>query len=389
MLLASWQDGGKPVQTTDTDGSGSSNCSGSGSATRCPDTMGDSCEEDVSGGSGTGGGMGTSPEDLWSRDETGSSPVEGTRDMLIGSLPSLRRDGASANSGSAGHPDDCKPCAFYCYSLRGCRNGDKCSYCHLFHESRLRQRREEWKRAQRDKRRRQRDKRDQGQELQNAADPAAPSTMAATTSPLAGSLRGRAGDPNTVDTAAVVATAALMRAAADAAQTATPAQPQREPVVAVAAGTLCAVPTMRWEEPPLAGVGGTEFFAYTPNSMVVRVGEMVEFWPPLPLVSMGLIFAVSPALPEGLSLDERVGVIYGRPQVGMKNLVTFFVTACKPGDSTFSIKMSMLSIKAIDRRKQEQSAAAACQPMLGSTSASHCSLFAKGVSLQPVIAASS
>lgn len=65
--------------------------------------------------------------------------------------PSLQRDGPIANAGSVGHPHECKACAFYCFSLRGCRNGDACTYCHMYHESKLRQRREEWKKSQRDK----------------------------------------------------------------------------------------------------------------------------------------------------------------------------------------------------------------------------------------------
>eukprot|EP00439_Symbiodinium_sp_Y106_P078240 s1163_g17.t1 len=34
------------------------------------------------------------------------------------------------------------PCAFYCFSLCGCRMDRDCAYCHLFHQSRLKQRRE-------------------------------------------------------------------------------------------------------------------------------------------------------------------------------------------------------------------------------------------------------
>lgn len=62
--------------------------------------------------------------------------------------PSLRKDGPDgSNVGSKGHPESCKPCAFYCFSLRGCNAAQECTYCHLFHESRMRRRRAEWKRV--------------------------------------------------------------------------------------------------------------------------------------------------------------------------------------------------------------------------------------------------
>jgi len=46
---------------------------------------------------------------------------------------SIERDGPQVSEGSIDHPDKCKPCAFYCYSLRGCNKGASCSFCHLEH----------------------------------------------------------------------------------------------------------------------------------------------------------------------------------------------------------------------------------------------------------------
>lgn len=37
------------------------------------------------------------------------------------------------SDGSVGHPDKCVPCAFYCYSLRGCNKGAQCNFCHMTH----------------------------------------------------------------------------------------------------------------------------------------------------------------------------------------------------------------------------------------------------------------
>lgn len=37
------------------------------------------------------------------------------------------------SKGSAGHPDTCKECTFYFFSAAGCRNGADCCFCHEFH----------------------------------------------------------------------------------------------------------------------------------------------------------------------------------------------------------------------------------------------------------------
>lgn len=35
--------------------------------------------------------------------------------------------------GSKLHPELCTPCAFFCYSLKGCNRGESCAYCHMPH----------------------------------------------------------------------------------------------------------------------------------------------------------------------------------------------------------------------------------------------------------------
>jgi len=43
---------------------------------------------------------------------------------------------ASTNLQSVGsklHPELCTPCAFFCYSLKGCNRGESCAYCHMPH----------------------------------------------------------------------------------------------------------------------------------------------------------------------------------------------------------------------------------------------------------------
>lgn len=37
------------------------------------------------------------------------------------------------SKGSIGHPDTCKECTFYFFSAAGCRNGADCCFCHEFH----------------------------------------------------------------------------------------------------------------------------------------------------------------------------------------------------------------------------------------------------------------
>eukprot|EP00930_Biecheleria_cincta_P017351 TRINITY_DN13824_c0_g1_i1.p1 TRINITY_DN13824_c0_g1~~TRINITY_DN13824_c0_g1_i1.p1 ORF type:complete len:559 (-),score=85.09 TRINITY_DN13824_c0_g1_i1:265-1941(-) len=40
---------------------------------------------------------------------------------------------AAKSAGSAGHPDSCKECTFFFFSAAGCRSGADCTFCHEFH----------------------------------------------------------------------------------------------------------------------------------------------------------------------------------------------------------------------------------------------------------------
>mmetsp|Transcript_5244 Transcript_5244/g.12627 ORF Transcript_5244/g.12627 Transcript_5244/m.12627 type:complete len:652 (-) Transcript_5244:136-2091(-) len=42
--------------------------------------------------------------------------------------------------GSLLHPDDCRPCSFFCYSLVGCNRGKACKFCHMEHPRKGRRR---------------------------------------------------------------------------------------------------------------------------------------------------------------------------------------------------------------------------------------------------------
>mmetsp|Transcript_51919 Transcript_51919/g.163016 ORF Transcript_51919/g.163016 Transcript_51919/m.163016 type:complete len:419 (+) Transcript_51919:104-1360(+) len=343
----------------------------SGGTTSFPDSTGESWAEDGSGGgsagrSGSGRLDGKRAEDAASQ-EDGSSSSDGADDGLGGApspegsgpaddpayddlqsgrLPSLRKDGPSVSRGGQGHPDDCKPCAFYCFSLRGCRNGGSCPYCHLFHESRLRQRREEWKCTQREKRRRQREKKDVARtdapvSAQQAPFPEPPPGLAPI-EPL---------PPPSAQTGQTTAEQALpIQRGAGAAACAATAAPQGWPEPTVPGEGL------QWnlvqraarsaaEAEQVSKGEEMEFFSYTPASLVVSAGDVVEFWPPAKLALMGLIFAISPELPAGLAIDEHVGVIYGKAREGMDSSMTFFVAACKPSDPAFNVKIAMVSLR--------------------------------------------
>ncbi|CAJ1421887.1 unnamed protein product [Effrenium voratum] len=77
-------------------------------------------------------------------EEEGEGPAAGYSTLAV--------EGAKESAGSVGHPDGCTPCTFYCFTRRGCNRGAGCKFCHMTHQSKLQQRREAWKKQQREKR---------------------------------------------------------------------------------------------------------------------------------------------------------------------------------------------------------------------------------------------
>lgn len=69
-----------------------------------------------------------------------------------GPYETLAVQGPRPSEGSSGHPEECLPCTFYCFTRRGCNRGTDCRFCHLVHQSKLQLRRESWKKQQREKR---------------------------------------------------------------------------------------------------------------------------------------------------------------------------------------------------------------------------------------------
>jgi hypothetical protein len=59
--------------------------------------------------------------------------------------PRLSTHGEVVSKGSAGHPTECVPCAFYCFRKAGCTNDVDCQYCHQMHHSKSKERKADWK----------------------------------------------------------------------------------------------------------------------------------------------------------------------------------------------------------------------------------------------------
>jgi len=402
----------------DSDGSGSHCSSG---VTQCPAPSEEG--EDTSGHGSGSGVAGTTWKDSWSRDDDASSSdgdaqvaANAALDTAVGEqLTSLRRNGTSQSAGSRGHPDECKPCAFYCFSLRGCRNGDACGYCHMFHESKLRQRREEWKKAQREKKRGSLSKDATEEANENPAadrsvsagpkapEPTAPRGRQQRAAPdavmqspssvrpaLTGSARRQSPDNDAGESRPAARIAYVAREQPQGC--AKYAQKNGKKALRIPLTSPGSTDINRVAAPRVMGPGATgymplpsvpmriqsqleasslpgassqtptNFFAYTPSSAVIRVGQSIKLWPPIELLAAGMVFAVSPNLPSGLGLDENVGVIHGSAQQSTDGTATFFVTAVKPGDVSMSIHISVVNIQVVSCQTEDQLASTLIPP---------------------------
>lgn len=80
-----------------------------------------------------------------SRSQSSDGDEAGTVATTDTILSSIFQKGPVVSIGSAQHPNGCEPCVYYCFSKRGCNKGDNCDKCHDLHESKLRKKRESWK----------------------------------------------------------------------------------------------------------------------------------------------------------------------------------------------------------------------------------------------------
>lgn len=289
------------------------------------------------------------------RYDTLSGATEGNATFDASSLSSdlafesLERNGASCSIGSAGHPDGCTPCAFYCYSLRGCRSGLKCIFCHLEHSNR-------------GHRRRGKNNRRRAQVQAEPDDLEADALLAAERSPqrVASAFgyalplfRGEVqigvnkiaddtfeselgGSPKYVESSLtsplphsqqpiqvvpanmLIAAAQLQVLTAARLQAAQAAMQCSSSVGIPVAASSCDISDLVFDYS----------FDYSTCVAVLKLGQTVSLKPQLPLTGRRKIFAVSSELPRGLRLDELSGVIHGTPLELCIESRTYFITAC-------------------------------------------------------------
>mmetsp|Transcript_96324 Transcript_96324/g.272374 ORF Transcript_96324/g.272374 Transcript_96324/m.272374 type:complete len:317 (-) Transcript_96324:98-1048(-) len=179
-----------------------------------------------------------------------------------GDFATLQGEGPQTSVGSAGHPDSCQACTFYCFTRRGCNRGADCRFCHLTHQSKLQQRREAWKQQQREKRRTVRDR------------TAAEALAKKTTSEISDGAGGGGG-------------VAIPTPSSGTRNKATP---------------MSATATT-----------GELVFLYSPGQAILAIGQHAEFIPQLSVHAKPKRFRLAATLPEGLGLDLAIGAITGAP----------------------------------------------------------------------------
>eukprot|EP00439_Symbiodinium_sp_Y106_P013747 s5392_g1.t5 len=186
-------------------------------------------------------------------------------DELPGGGPyaTLAAEGPKESMGSVGHPDQCTPCTFYCFTRRGCNRGADCKFCHMTHQSKLQQRREAWKKQQREKRK---------------------------------LMRGFAHKERLEDAPPAVQETPQPRSGGKGKKLEGQAKP------ALGAGGISNVRSV--------------VFTYTPSRVTLTMGQQTDIRPALFGPTATRRFASLGRLPEGLSLDPMTGTISGTPLNG-------------------------------------------------------------------------
>jgi hypothetical protein len=110
-----------------------------------------------------------------------------------------------------------------------------------------------------------------------------------------------------------------------------------------------------------------DFFAYTPNTVVLGCGQSVELHPPAEMIAAGMVFAVAPELPLGLALDRSSGCIHGIAQQPTHGPGTYFVTACAARSAIKTVKVSVVNIKVIKVQAPGYTMTSVMQPEPGLT----------------------
>jgi len=206
-----------------------------------------------------------------------------------GPYATLHNEGPQTSAGSAGHPEECMPCTFYCFTRRGCNRGLDCRFCHLTHQSKLQQRREAWKKQQREKRKSIRERvaaETSGRRISGGGGGRGGHSMLEVSDGPGGGGSFKAGNNNAVGShnGGARSPGGMNRRQAEAA-------PSLSDATAL----------------PSTGA----VFTYVPGRAILTIGQDVEFRPKLTARASG--FRLSMPLPHGLALDPMSGIIFGTP----------------------------------------------------------------------------
>lgn len=252
---------------------------------------------------------------------------EADGDESGGHFATLRQDGPRESLGSIGHPEECTPCTFYCFAKRGCKRGVECKFCHLWHQSKLQQRREAWKQQQRLKRKALAE-RSTAEVVREG--PAVPKGKPSDTRRVAASsarpialfgLLGGEGTNKVQDRLLTCQTPpqpAFCECSSSASSPDSGGAIARtrglgflatSPVVfADDRGAKVFPPTAPPTSPPQLGPA----FEYSPKHAVLAIGQIAEFWPRISATV--LRFRSTAPLPSWLVLDGGTGQLQASPQ---------------------------------------------------------------------------
>lgn len=220
---------------------------------------------------------------------------DGDQPADTGHYATLHGEGPQTSAGSTNHPDQCMPCTFYCFTRRGCNRGADCRFCHLTHQSKLQQRREAWKKQQREKRKSIRER--VAQEAVARRGGAKANVNAKDGGPTRGATAG-GGQGGTPGGIPMVSKDSY-------------SWPSQRPRDASSIGNADKNDRQRgMQDVAEAGFNGAQF-AYNVNQATLTIGQYVELWPQL--ADMQAQFRLAAPLPQGMVLDQSSGIIHGSP----------------------------------------------------------------------------
>lgn len=306
--------------------------------------------------------------------EVTSSDVAETQESST-EYPSLVSHGPLVSAGSSLHPHGCKPCAYFCFSMCGCREGDACSFCHLNHVSGTRKKKEAWKKDRAERTRKKVPSQPtRCQEPPNTKVFSKDSRMVqqppiqqAPVSSVCPSVQPeqRLGghDEHMAHLYDLLAADDRM---ANLRNLLAVCKEEQNQGIGVRSGAVAAVPGplpisrekdsarfslvdshRAFSSPSPACPKGVSpnTFSYSQREVVASVWQKIHLFP-LTANRVPLVFAVAPELPSGLTIDKFSGVISGIPQRPTDGPATYFVTSCEP-QKVNNVKVACVHINVI------------------------------------------